>query len=99
MVESNYPGVLHYEDVEEIEGLMVVEWGLRFSQCSLVVIGAGPPCQGVSGRSCLFVHVSRVRDLVKRHFTWAAVHVLMESVSSMDEAVMSDDFGSQPVGR
>lgn len=76
---------------------MVVEWGLRFSQCSLVVIGAGPPCQGVSGRSCLFVHVSRVRDLVKRHFTWAAVHVLMESVSSMDEAVMSDDFGSQPV--
>lgn len=78
---------MHCEDVETVDEATVVEWSLRFSQCSLVVMGAGPPCQGVSGlnsdrrgalrdaRSCLFVHVSRVRDLVKQHFKWAAVHV------------------------
>ena len=86
----------------------MVEWSLRSSQCSLVSIGAGPPCQGVSGlnsdrrgaRSSLFVHVSRVRRLVQSQFPWAAVHVLMESVSSMDEEdrkVMSEDFGELPV--
>ena len=91
---------------------VLVEWSLRFSQCSLVIVGAGPPCQGVSGlnsdrrgalkdaRSSLFVHVSRVRRLVQSQFPWAAVHVLMESVSSMDEEdrkVMSEDFGELPV--
>ena len=108
VVESNYPGVVHYDDVEGVEESTVVEWSLRSSQCSLVSIGAGPPCQGVSGlnsdrrgaRSSLFVHVSRVRRLVQSQFPWAAVHVLMESVSSMDEEdrkVMSEDFGELPV--
>ena len=112
VVESHYPGVVHHVKVEEIDETLVHEWSLRFSQCSLVVLGAGPPCQGVSGlnsdrrgalkdaRSCLYVHVSRVRDLIRRHFTWGAVHCLMESVSSMDRCdrdIMSSDFGQQPV--
>ena len=77
VVEAHYPGVLHYEDVELISDEDVVSWSLKFSQCSLVVLGAGPPCQGVSGlnsdrrgalrdaRSSLFVHVSRIRRMLQ----------------------------------
>ena len=112
VVEAHYPGVLVYNDVEEITEHEVLTWSWRFSQCSVVLIGGGPPCQGVSGlntdrkgalrdpRSCLFIHVSRVRDLVRRQFKWAQVHALMESVSSMDARdrdIMSQDFGDQPV--
>ena len=111
VVEAHYPGVVHYEDVGAITEEIVQGWSLKFSQCSLMVIGAGPPCQGVSGlnsdrrgalrdaRSSLFVHVSRIRSLVEGLFPWAPVHCLMESVSSMDEQdrlVMSADFGSEP---
>ena len=74
-------------------------------------MGSGPPCQGVSGlnadrkgalrdaRSNLFVHVSRIRDLVRSCFPWAQVRSIMESVASMDwqdEQVMSNDFGCDP---
>ena len=112
VVEAHYPGVVHVEDVTHISEELVREWSLRFSQCSLVVLGAGPPCQGVSGlnfdrkgalrdeRSSLFTHVSRVRELIRRYFPWAQVHCLMESVSSMDATdrrIMSHDFGSDPV--
>ena len=112
VVESQYPGVVHYDTVEEIQDQDVKEWSLRFSQCSLVLLGAGPPCQGVSGlnsdrrgalkdaRSSLFVHVSRIRDLLRAHFPWSGVHALMESVSSMDRCdrdIMSQDFGCDPV--
>ena len=112
VVEAHYPGVVHVEDVSHITEDLVREWSLRFSQCSIVVLGAGPPCQGVSGlnvdrkgalrdeRSSLFTHVSRVRELLRQFFSWAQVHSLMESVSSMDATdrrIMSQDFGSDPV--
>lgn len=88
VVESHYPGVIG------VDSVVVFTWACRFSQCALVLIGAGPPCQGVSGpnvdrkgalrdeRSSLFSHVPRIRSLVQRAFPWAAVHTLMESVSS-----------------
>ena len=112
VVESHYPGVLHYDDVAAVQDEDVRGWSLKFSEGALVLIGAGPPCQGVSGlnadrkgalrdaRSCLYVHVSRITQLVKGHFRWCQVHTLMESVSSMDQADrdhMSRDFGAQPV--
>ena len=112
VVEAHYPGVEHIEDVASISFEEVKKWSLRYSQCSLIVIGAGPPCQGVSGlntdrrgalkdeRSCLFAHVPRVRDWVRLAFPWAQVHVLMESVSSMDAKdrdIMSSSFGDRPV--
>ena len=90
---------------------MVTVWSLRFSQVSLVVLGAGPPCQGVSKlnadrkgalrdhRSCLFQHVPRIRELVKARFPWAQVRTLMESVASMDpqdRADMSHGIESNP---
>eukprot|EP00435_Cladocopium_sp_Y103_P047812 s309_g14.t1 len=90
---------------------MVRTWAQKFTQVGLVLIGAGPPCQGVSGlnaarkgalrdeRSCLFSHVARIQALVHRFFPWAQVQALMESVASMDQAdeqVMSISFGSDP---
>ena len=38
VVESYFPGTLFYEDI-----------ALQFSNVGLIIIGAGPPCQGVSG--------------------------------------------------
>ena len=73
VVESRFPNTIRVHDVTEISEEMVSSWALKFSQAALVLIGAGPPCQGVSGlnaarkgalrdaRSNLFVHVSRVR--------------------------------------
>jgi site-specific DNA-cytosine methylase len=111
VVEARFPNTIRVTTVEDIDEKMVQSWALKFSQAALVLIGAGPPCQGVSGlnagrkgalrdaRSGLFVHVSRIRALVKGCFPWAQVRTLMESVGSMDEAdrnVMSADFGEEP---
>ena len=111
VVESHFPTTQLVTDVRLIDEKMIRNWATQFSQCSLVLIGAGPPCQGVSGlnasrqgalrdsRSSLFQEVSRVRDSVKREFKWCPVHTLMESVASMDscdQEVMSKDFGEDP---
>eukprot|EP00435_Cladocopium_sp_Y103_P070552 s200_g35.t1 len=111
VVESRFPNFVCVGSVEKVDLAMVREWAQKFSQVSLVVLGAGPPCQGVSGlnaarkgalkdaRSCLFSHVSRIRDLLRRAFPWAQVQSLMESVASMDlkdQDVMSQSFGEEP---
>eukprot|EP00435_Cladocopium_sp_Y103_P021735 s916_g5.t1 len=52
-------------------------------------------------RSNLFVHVVRIRRLFQQFFPWCAIHVLMESVASMDQSdkdIMSDSFGDTPLG-
>ena len=112
VVESHFPGVRVYEDVAHITDTVVQQLSLDFSQASLVLLGAGPPCQGVSGlnydrkgalkdqRSCLFVEVDRIRSLFRRHFCWCPVFGLMESVASMDRTdrdVMSKSFGKDPL--
>ena len=112
VVEANYPNVVHYHDVKEIGDKEVRDWVSKFSQVSLVLIGAGPPCQGVSGlnadrkgalkdeRSCLFSEVPRIRDAVKEGFNWCPVYVLMESVASMDKQdreVMSEGIDAEPI--
>lgn len=111
VVEYHFPGSILLEDVTAVTEDDVRGWSLRFGQVDLVLLGGGPPCQGVSGlnasrrgalldeRSCLFVHVSRIRDLLKKHFRWCPVHVMMESVASMDDSDkqhMSDSFGDSP---
>ncbi len=111
VVESQFPETEKVSDVVLVDFDMVRRWSGRYSQASLVLLGAGPPCQGVSGlnadrkgalkdhRSCLFVHVKRVEGLFKKAFPWAPVHTLMESVASMDEKdreVMSDHFEDEP---
>lgn len=111
IVESYFPEVITVTDVADVSEEMVKGWACRFTQVALVLIGAGPPCQGVSGlnserkgatrdrRSSLYYHLPRVRKLVIRHFPWAQVHSLMESVASMDacdRAIMSESEGSLP---
>ena len=104
VVESAFAETLFVEDVTLVDYDMVLEWSAKYSQAGLILLGAGPPCQGVSGlnsdkrgalrdsRSSLFQHVPRIRSLLKEVFVWAQVRTLMESVASMDEcdkAVMS----------
>lgn len=94
-----------------VDSDMVKKWSGDFSQASLVLLGGGPPCQGVSGlnadrrgalrdvRSALFVHVKRIESLLRTHFPWCPVHTLMESVASMDPVdkdAMSQDFEDEP---
>ena len=112
VVEAQFPGVLLVDDVCAIDEAMVHDWSVRFSQCNLVLLGGGPPCQGVSGLNCdrrgalgderssLFVHVPRVRDLLRRNFPWCPVHYLMESVASMDKVdreIMSEAIQQRPI--
>ena len=111
VLEAKFPGTIFVDSVEQVDADMVKEWSCLFTQVGLVILGAGPPCQGVSGlnvdrrgalrdhRSSLHVHVPRIRELVRKAFPWAQVHSLMESVQSMDDTdrqVMSDAFGSLP---
>ena len=111
VVEYHFPGSVLLNDVAAITEKDVRGWSLQYGQVDLVLLGGGPPCQGVSGlnasrrgalldeRSCLFVHVRRVRGLLEKYFKWCPVHVLMESVSSMyarDKQHMSDSFGEEP---
>ena len=49
VVESRFPGTLFVKRVEEVDADMVKRWACQFSQVSVVILGAGPPCQGVSG--------------------------------------------------
>ena len=97
VVESWFPASHFYEDVRTFGEEEVARLALEFSNVGLVLIGAGPPCQGVSGlnadkkgalrdsRSSLFKEVPRIEDIFRRHMPWAQVHRLMESVASMSE--------------
>ena len=113
VLESKFPSTLFVEGgVESVDDEMVRSWACQFSQAAVVILGAGPPCQGVSGlnserrgalkdhRSCLFSHVRRIKELLKKHFKWAQVRYLVENVSSMDDkdrTIMTEDYGDYPV--
>ena len=112
VVEAHFPGLVALDLVEEVTSERVKEWSTTFSQASLVLLGAGPPCQGVSGlnadrrgalkdsRSSLFSHVPRVRDLLRKLFCWCPVYTFMESVASMDandREAMSQAIGMNPL--
>eukprot|EP00438_Fugacium_kawagutii_P030021 Skav233810 [mRNA] locus=scaffold7867:43550:47330:- [translate_table: standard] len=111
-VEAHFPTVVHVPQVQDVTWDLVLEWSRKFGQCSLVLLGAGPPCQGVSGlnsdrkgalkdeRSSLFAHVPRVSAMLRKAFSWCPTHELMESVASMDVGdrdTMSKGFGAEPV--
>ena len=111
VLESKFPATTFVNNVEDVNEMMAKDWACQYSQVGIVLLGAGPPCQGVSGlnadrrgalrdhRSRLHSHVSRIRDLLRKSFPWAQVHTVMESVLSMDEAdrqVMSQDIGMLP---
>ena len=72
VVESFFPDAIHVGNIEEVSEALCQEWALRFPGVGLIIVGSGPPCQGVSGlnfdrrgalrdsRSSLFKHVPRV---------------------------------------
>ena len=111
VLESQFPDSVQVGDVGNITENMVRDWAVKYSNVGVVLVGGGPPCQGVSGlnasrkgalrdaRSSLFTHVKRVYHLCCRCFPWAQTHYIMESVSSMDEkdrAIMTEHMESLP---
>lgn len=111
VTEANFPETIHVEDVQLITEELVASWALRFSSVGVILIGGGPPCQGVSGlnsdrrgalrdsRSSLFQEIPRIEALVRRAFPWAQVHRLVENVASMDYHdcnLMCEAFEDQP---
>ena len=111
VLEAHFADTVFWEDVTTVTETEVKQWALKFSNCGLVLIGAGPPCQGVSKlnadrrgalrdhRSCLFAEVERITDLFRKAFPWAQIQRLMESVASMgdeDRVVMSLSAGGAP---
>ena len=98
VVESAFPSVISFEDVKEVTRDVVQEWAAKFPNVKAVLLGGGPPCQGVSGlnasrrgalddpRSSLYQQFVRIRDLLCEVFSWCPVHFIMESVSSMESA-------------
>ena len=97
VVESWFPDTTFFEDVRLFGEEQVRDLALRYSNVGLILLGAGPPCQGVSNlnvdkkgalrdeRSSLFQEVPRVEALFRQAFPWAQVHRVMESVASMSE--------------
>ena len=111
VVEANFPDTILVNNVEDVTEELVLGWSLRFSGVGLVLVGGGPPCQGVSGlnfdrkgalrdaRSSLYPHMTRVSRLLKRFFRWAQVHTLVENVGSMDWEdcnLMNEEFETKP---
>eukprot|EP00435_Cladocopium_sp_Y103_P016967 s907_g4.t1 len=111
VLASQFPDTIQVGDVTQISDEMVQQWAATFSNVGVVLVGGGPPCQGVSGlnsdrkgalkdaRSSLFVHVRRVYRKCKKFFPWAQVRFFMESVFSMDaadRATMSEHMGVEP---
>ena len=111
VVESRFPTTSFVNDVQLVDEEMVRTWACSYSQTTLVLIGSGAPCQGVSGlnsrrkgalrdeRSCLFQHVPRIRQLVRNAFPWARVASFSENVYSMDaqdRAIMTEAFEETP---
>ena len=111
VLESKFPSTVFVDKVEAVTSEMTKDWACQFPQVGIVILGAGPPCQGVSGlnadrrgalrdhRSSLYKHVARIKKLLITSFPWAQVHHLMESVESMDDSdrvIMSKDIDTTP---
>ena len=111
VLDSHFPDSIQVGNVVEVSEEDVKAWATRYCNVGVVLVGGGPPCQGVSGlnadrkgalrdqRSNLFIHVRRIYELCVKIFRWAQVHYLMESVFSMDEkdrGTMSEHMQSLP---
>ena len=96
VVEANFPSVVQVDTVEEVSPELCREWAGKASTAKLVIVGAGPPCQGVSRlnadrkgaiedeRSCLHVLVKPIVSMLQDAFSWCQVRFVQESVASMD---------------
>eukprot|EP00435_Cladocopium_sp_Y103_P046052 s66_g13.t1 len=111
VLESSFPGSRHVDSVQDVTEEEVTLWACEYSSVGVVLLGAGPPCQGVSqlnvdrkgsqkdARSVLYKEIPRIERLLRRKFPWAQVHTFVESVASMDakdRAAMSADLNLLP---
>ena len=111
VVEASFGSTTFLEQVQNISDETVRGWACQYSRVGVVLLTGGPPCQGVSGlnanrlgaegdqRSCLHQEVPRIRELLEKHFSWAKVFFMMESVSSMSDAdrvLMTRSMGFLP---
>eukprot|EP00438_Fugacium_kawagutii_P027330 Skav200816 [mRNA] locus=scaffold454:45465:48980:- [translate_table: standard] len=111
VVESYFPDTVFHDDICTLTEDEIRQWSYRFQNVELIIIGAGPPCQGVSGlnsdrrgalkdaRSSLFQQVPRVVGHFRHCFPWAQVRFIGESVASMDDkdrSHMSEAFDELP---
>ena len=112
VVESAFPGCITVSDIHLVNEDMVQQWACVFTSVGVILLGAGPPCQDVSklnadrrgsqkgNRSSLYKEIPRIKTLLCRGFPWAQVHLLVESVASMDEqdrTAMSKDLEMYPL--
>ena len=112
VVESFFPDTEFFEDVCDFGEEDIRTLALKYSNVGLMIVGAGPPCQGVSGlnadrlgalrdeRSRLFQEIPRITAIFRREFYWAQVHEMVENVASMsaaDRAIMSEAFQRTPI--
>ena len=98
VMESAFPSTKFFGDITKLTKDDVKVWAAEFPNTKLIVLGGGPPCQGVSGlnptrlgavhdpRSNLVQCFANLRQWVKEVFHWCPVRVLMESVASMNDA-------------
>ena len=49
VVEAHFPDSIMVGNVESIDENMVKSWACQHANVGVVVVGGGPPCQGVSG--------------------------------------------------
>ena len=49
IVEAFFPDTTFHDDVKTVDAEVVGSLAMRFPSVAMVLIGAGPPCQGVSG--------------------------------------------------
>eukprot|EP00435_Cladocopium_sp_Y103_P018222 s1737_g4.t1 len=111
VLESAFPGSWQVASVEDVTEEEVTRWACEYSSVGVVLVGAGPPCQGVSQlnvdrkgsqkdvRSVLYKEIPRIVRLIRQKFPWAQVHTFVESVASMDakdRAAMSQDLELYP---
>ena len=112
VVEGFFADTEFFEDVCDFGEEDIRTLALKYSNVGLIIVGAGPPCQGVSGlnadrlsalrdeRSRLFQEIPRITAIFRREFYWAQVHEMVESVASMsaaDRVIMSEAFQRTPL--
>ena len=97
VLESHFPSSKCFPDVTKLTKENIYEIAAAFPNCCGVLLGGGPPCQGVSKlnasrkgavadpRSCLHQVFDQIKEWIKEVFTWCPNFFLMESVASMND--------------
>ena len=109
LVRKRWPGVIELGNIQGIDFETINKLAVTYAPLAdLVIIGAGSPCQDLSGlladrqgllgeRSKLFFEVPRILNLFRDRFP--CVHFFVENVFSMDSenrAIFSEVLGVKP---